>query len=106
MINLENVKKAVELQKDMNNDIDLFGETTYEKCKQLDRLIDNFNPAEDALFIELMTSEDEGPEFDSAGFSVADRMEDWDDYIACTDQDNQRYEDSHHCDDLDCNCSI
>ena len=54
----------------------------------------------------LFSTEDEGPKYDSAGFSVADRMEDWDDYIACTDQDNQRYEDSHHCDNLDCNCSI
>ena len=55
MINLENVKKAVELQKDMNIDIDLFGVTTDEKCKQLDRLIDNFNSFEDDLFIELMS---------------------------------------------------
>ena len=55
MINVENVKKAVELQKDMNNDIDLFGSTSYEKIKRLDRLIDNFNSAEDDLFIELMT---------------------------------------------------
>ena len=36
--------------------------------------------------------EDE-PKFDSAGFSIEDRMQDWD-------------EDYHHCDDLDCNCSI
>ena len=49
---------------------------------------------------------DEGPEYDSAGFSEADRMGSWDDYMASVDQDNQRYEDSHHCDDLDCNCSI
>ena len=54
MINLEKVKEAVELQKDMNNDIDLFGSTDYGKIKQLDRLIDNFNSAEDDLFIELM----------------------------------------------------
>ena len=57
MINVENVKKAVELQKDMNNDMDLFGSTSYEKIKQLDRLIDNFNSAEDDLFIELMNIE-------------------------------------------------
>ena len=57
MINVENVKKAVELQKDMNNDIDLFGSTSYEKIKRLDRLIDNFNSAEDDLFIELMNIE-------------------------------------------------
>ena len=35
---------------------------------------------------------DEGPEYDSAGFSEADRM--------------QEEEQSHHCDDLSCNCSI
>ena len=35
---------------------------------------------------------DEGPEYDSAGFSIADRM--------------QEEEQSHHCDDLSCNCSI
>jgi len=35
---------------------------------------------------------DEGPEYDSAGFSEADRM--------------QEEEQSHHCDDLACNCSI
>jgi len=38
---------------------------------------------------------DEGPEYDSAGFSEADRRGSWDDYT-----------DSHHCDDLSCNCSI
>ena len=54
MINLEKVKEAVELQKDMNNDIDLFGSTTYEKVKQLDGLIDNFNYEECEMFIELM----------------------------------------------------
>ena len=54
MINLEKVKEAIELQKDMNNDIYLFGSTTYEKCKQLDRLVDNFNDAECEMFIELM----------------------------------------------------
>jgi hypothetical protein len=33
------------------------------------------------------------PEFDSAGFSIADRLED--------DEEG-----SHHCDDLDCNCGF
>jgi hypothetical protein len=42
--------------------------------------------------IHSLEVEDE-PKFDSAGFSIEDRMQDWD-------------EDSHHCDDLDCNCSI
>ena len=54
MINLEKVKEAVELQKDMNNDIHLFGSTTYEKVKQLEILIDNFNLEDCEMFIELM----------------------------------------------------
>jgi len=36
---------------------------------------------------------DAEPEFDSAGFSIADRFEDTE-------------EDTHHCDDPSCNCSI
>jgi hypothetical protein len=36
---------------------------------------------------------DDEPEFDSAGFSIADRFGD--------DEEG-----SHHCDDLDCNCSF
>ena len=39
--------------------------------------------------------EDQGPEFDSAGFSVADRF-----------QDEDEDEGTHHCDDPSCNCSI
>jgi hypothetical protein len=53
MVNLENVKKAVELQKDMNNDIDLYGCTTEEKCNQIECLVDNFNDEENELFIKL-----------------------------------------------------
>lgn len=41
---------------------------------------------------EELEKQDEGPEFDSAGFSIADREEDPEMF--------------HHCDDLDCNCSI
>lgn len=54
MVNYDNVIKAVELQKDINNDIFIFGSTTDYKVKKLDRLIDNFNSEEDDLFIELM----------------------------------------------------
>lgn len=39
---------------------------------------------------EVESEEEVEPEFDSAGFSIADREED--------------PEQSHHCDDLDCNC--
>ena len=106
MINLENVKRAVELQKLVNQQIAEFGKADKEIYDEVVALAWHFTKEEQVLFLDLLTDEDEGPEYDSAGFSVADRMEGWDDYIACTDQDNQRYEDSHHCDDLDCNCSI
>jgi hypothetical protein len=56
------------------------------------------------------------PEFDSAGFSITDRFGDEDDDEWGDDQglesepDDEWFEDdeeeSHHCDDLDCNCSI
>jgi len=39
----------------------------------------------------LVDELDAGPEFDSAGFSIADRFEDTE-------------EGTHHCDDLSCNC--
>jgi hypothetical protein len=48
-------------------------------------------------FDEYLTWSDnmnDEPEFDSAGFSIADRFGDDDE------------EGSHHCDDLDCNCSF
>ena len=45
-----------------------------------------------ATVAELDALDDE-PEFDSAGFSIADRFEDTE-------------EDTHHCDDPGCNCSI
>ena len=53
-MNVEKVKQAVELQKQMNSDIDIFGCTSEYNCKMLDRLIDNFDSDEDELFIELM----------------------------------------------------
>ena len=42
----------------------------------------------------IKPASDDEPEFDSAGFSIADRFGDDDE------------EGSHHCDDLDCNCSF
>jgi len=45
--------------------------------------------------ITLIEASENGPEFDSAGFSIADRFE-----------DEVDKEESHHCDDPGCNCSI
>ncbi len=44
-------------------------------------------------FEDLVPFEDQGPEYDGAGFSIEDREE---------DPELQ----SHHCDDPSCNCSI
>lgn len=57
MINVQKVQQAVDLQKQMNSDIDIFGCTSEYNCKMLDRLIDNFNSEEDELFIKLMNEE-------------------------------------------------
>jgi hypothetical protein len=54
MINYTKVYQAVELQKDMNADIELFGSTTPQKLSQLEHLIDNFNSAEGDTFIALI----------------------------------------------------
>ena len=54
MVNYSKVYEAVELQKDMNTDIELFGSTTSQKLNQLEHLIDNFNSAEGDTFIALM----------------------------------------------------
>ena len=44
-------------------------------------------------FSDLVLFEDQGPEYDGAGFSIEDREDDIEDQ-------------SHHCDDPSCNCSI
>lgn len=44
-------------------------------------------------FEDLVVFEDQGPQYDGAGFSIEDREDD--------DE-----EQSHHCDDPSCNCSI
>ena len=44
-------------------------------------------------YLSWMDNMNDEPEFDSAGFSIADRFGD-------------EEEGSHHCDDLDCNCSF
>jgi len=55
MINLENVKKAVELQKEANAQIDLFGRASEVVVDEMLELVDNFNSFEEDMFIELMS---------------------------------------------------
>jgi len=54
MINLENVKKAVELQKEANAQIDLFGRASEVVVDEMLELVDNFNSFEENMFVELM----------------------------------------------------
>lgn len=51
---LEKVKKAAELQMEINRDIDILGQTTLEKANQLDDLIGSFNTIEEDLFMEII----------------------------------------------------
>jgi len=44
-------------------------------------------------FEDLVEFEDQGPQYDGAGFSIEDREDDDEEQL-------------HHCDDLSCNCSI
>jgi hypothetical protein len=53
-MNIEKVKQAVELQKQINTDIDVFGCTSEYNCKMVERLVDNMSDEEGDLFIELM----------------------------------------------------
>lgn len=55
MINLENVKKAVELQKEANAQIDLFGRASEAVVDEMLELVNNFNSFEEDRFIELMS---------------------------------------------------
>jgi len=58
--------------------------------------------------ITLIEASENGPEFDSAGFSIADRFEDevGEGLRHCGDDYYNDEEESHHCDDPGCNCSI
>jgi hypothetical protein len=55
MINLENVKRAVELQKEANAQIDSFGIASDVVVDEMLELADNFNRFEEEMFIELMS---------------------------------------------------
>ena len=54
MINLENVKRAVELQKEANAQIDFFGKASEVVVDEILELVDNFNSFEEDMFVELM----------------------------------------------------
>ena len=51
---MTNVSKAVQIQNQINDQIDMFGSADYQLIKDLDRLIDNFSGVEDDEFIKLM----------------------------------------------------
>lgn len=55
MINLENVKRAVELQKEANAQIDLFGRASKVIVDEMLELVNNFNSFEEDMFVELMS---------------------------------------------------
>ena len=55
MVNLENVKKAVQLQKEANAEINLFGRASNAIVDEMLELVDNFNSFEEDMFVELMS---------------------------------------------------
>jgi hypothetical protein len=57
MVNLENVKKAIKLQKEANYQIDMFGEAHVDGVNEMLELIDNFNLEECNKFLELYKEE-------------------------------------------------
>lgn len=57
MVNLENVKKAVELQKEADAQIDLFGRASEVVVDEMLELVDNFTLEDCELFMELWREE-------------------------------------------------
>ena len=53
-MNIEKVKQAVELQKQIITDMDVFGSTSRYNRQMLENLADSMNYEECDLFIELM----------------------------------------------------
>ena len=53
-MNLDLVRQAVRLQKQINSDIETLSQTTLEKADQLDSLVDQMNTIEEDLFINYM----------------------------------------------------
>ncbi len=57
MINLENIKRAIELQKEANHQIDMLGEADEAGVVEMLELCDNFNLEECNKFLELWENE-------------------------------------------------
>ena len=57
MINYENVKKAVELQKEANAQINLFGRASEVVVDEMLELVNDFNSFEEDMFVELMNEQ-------------------------------------------------
>ena len=57
MANLENVKKAIKLQKEANYQIDMFGEAHEGGVNEMLELIDNFNSEDCVTFMQLWEEE-------------------------------------------------
>jgi hypothetical protein len=57
MANLENVKKAIKLQKEANYQIDMFGEAHKDGVNEMLELVDNFTIEDCELFTELWKEE-------------------------------------------------
>ena len=57
MANLENIKRAIELQKEANHQIDMLGEANEAVVFEMLELVDNFSLEDCAVFMELWEEE-------------------------------------------------
>jgi hypothetical protein len=57
MANLKNIKRAIELQKEANHQIDMLGEADEAVVFEMLELIDNFNSEDCVTFMQLWEEE-------------------------------------------------
>jgi len=57
MANLENIKRAIELQKEANHQIDMLGEADETVVFEMLELVDGFSLEDCAMFMELWEEE-------------------------------------------------
>ena len=57
MANLENIKRAIELQKEANHQIDMLGEADEVIVDEMLELVDSFNLEDCAMFMQLWEEE-------------------------------------------------
>jgi hypothetical protein len=57
MANLKNIKRAIELQKLANHQIDMLGEADEVVVNEMLELVDNFNLEDCAMFMQLWEEE-------------------------------------------------